>query len=179
MKKFALLCFFQLSLLITVRAQDVYFTKAGKIQFVAIQDTDVDATSRGALVTLDAKTGDLNFSILVKGFEFAKAAMQEKFNQKILETDKFPKAEFKGKIENVSKLNFSESRTYPVAVAGELTMHGVTKAVSAKGELSIAEGALSATSVFEVMIGDYGISNPGIGDGKIRISVDCKLEARK
>ncbi|MES1215632.1 MAG: YceI family protein [Bacteroidota bacterium] len=161
------------------KAQDKYFTKAGKIEFAAIKHHDVNALSRSAIVAFDTKTGEFQFSILVKSFEFNKAYMQEKFNNQILESDQFPKAMFKGNIENPSSVNYQKDGNYPVQVKGELTMHGITKDITARGTLSISKGIIVAKSTFTVLLDDYNISNPGIGDGNISIAVDCNLELIK
>ncbi len=163
----------------STNAQDKLYSKAGKIQFIAKDHPDLEASSRSAVVVIDKKTGELNFSIMVKSFELEKAGMQEKFNNKILETDKFPKAEFKGKLENISNVNFTKDGKYPVAATGKLTMHGVTKDVTANGTVSVKSGIVSVQSEFTVSIANYDISNPGIGDGIITITVDCGLEAIK
>ncbi len=157
--------------------QDKLFSKAGKIEFIAKDHTDLEASSRSAVVVMDKKTGELNFSIMVKSFELEKAGMQEKFNNKILETDKFPKAEFKGILDNISAVNFAKDGEYAVSATGKLTIHGVIKDITAKGKVTVKKGVVSVKSEFTVSIADYGISNPGIGDGIMTITVDCSLEA--
>jgi len=161
------------------KAQNKYFTKTGKIEFVAVKDRGVNAISRSCTVVLNAATGEFQFSVLVKSFEFKKAYMQEKFNNQILETDQFPKAEFKGSIENPYSVNYQKDGIYQVQVKGLMTLHGVTRDISVKGTLSVSKGLITASSTFNISIDNYNISNPGIGDGNISITVECQLEAMK
>jgi len=86
---------------IIVQAQDKYFTKNAKIDFFSSAPLeDIEGKNKTASAVLDIKTGSLHFSVLMQGFEFDKALMQEHFNENYLESDKFPKAEFKGSIIN-------------------------------------------------------------------------------
>lgn len=156
-------------------AQSRYFTKTGKIEFTTIQNQHVAAQSRSAVVTLDTKTGEFQFSILMKSFEFEKALMQEKFNDQVLETDQFPKAGVKGIIENLSSVNFQKDGEYPVQVKGILTLHGISKDITAKGSLLISKSVIIARSTFNILINDYNVSSPGIKD--ISINVECSLES--
>lgn len=162
-----------------LKAQDKYFTKSGKIGFEAVHHSSVSAVSRSAVVTLDSQTGEFQFSILVKSFEFEKALMQEKFNHSILETDQFPRALFKGYLENPLTINYQKDGDYPVQVKGLLTLHGITKNITASGKLSVMKGVITTQSAFNVALDDYNISNPGIGDGNIIIKVVCSLEPLK
>ena len=72
-------------------AQGKYFTKTGKISFFSKTDLEnIDAHNRSVSCVLDTKTGNLQFSVLMKGFEFKKALMQEHFNEDYVESDKYP-----------------------------------------------------------------------------------------
>lgn len=158
-------------------AQDKFYTKSGKIEFVAVHDRDVNAVNRSAVITLDTKTGEFQFSVLINGFEFKKAGMQEKFNNQVLESDKFPKATFKGTLEDPLSVDYKKDGDYQVRVKGTMTLHGVSKEITAKGVLSINKNTISTISTFTLSIDDYNISNPGIGEGTISITVDCSLQA--
>ena len=64
--------------------------------------------------------------------------MEEHFNENYMESNTFPKANFKGTITDLSKINFSKDGTYPVTVKGDLTIHGVTKNIEAPGTITIS-----------------------------------------
>jgi hypothetical protein len=110
-----------------------YFTKDGSIKFFSDAKMEkIQATNNKATCVVDAATGDIQWSVLIKGFVFENAFMGEHFNETYMESDKFDKATFKGKVENISAINFKADGTYKAKVSGELTMHGVTKPVELK-----------------------------------------------
>jgi len=127
---------------------------------------------------LDAATGQLEFMVLVKAFEFKRALMQEHFNENYMESDKYPKSVFKGKITNIGNINFSKDGTYPVTVKGILDMHGVKKEVESKGTLTVTGDTIAAEAGFEVLLADFNIAIPGVVSDKIsktvKINVNCK-----
>src|SRR4051812_6500282 len=98
-------------------AQEKYFTRAGHISFHS--ETPVEtilANNNQVTSILDAATGEMVFAVLIKGFEFEKALMQEHFNENYLESDKFPKAKFTGKILNFDKINLKKDGKHDVDV---------------------------------------------------------------
>ena len=117
----------------------------------------------------------------MKGFEFEKALMQEHFNENYVESDKFPKAVFKGAISNIGSVNFAASGKYPVTVSGQLTIHGITKPVSTMGTLVLQNNEVSANAEFNILLDDYKISIPGLMKDKIsktvKISAALKYQA--
>ena len=172
--------------LITVvsQAQDKYFTKTGKIDFSSkSRMEDIDARNKTVAAILDTKTGAVQFSVLMKGFEFPKALMQEHFNENYVESNKYPKGEFKGSITNNSTINYKNDGSYPAEVSGKLTIHGVTKDVKTKGTVKVDGGKIDVTSIFNILLSDYKIKIPSIVKEKlsnnIKITVDCLLEPLK
>jgi polyisoprenoid-binding protein YceI len=165
-------------------AQDKFFTKSGNIQFASkgVIET-IEATHRSVTCVLDSKTGDIQFAVLMKGFEFRKALMQEHFNENYVESDKYPKSEFRGQITNNNEVNYTKDGTYPVHIKGKLTLHGQTKEVEADGKITVKDGKLHAVSKFKILMSEYDIDIPGsvtqnMSD-TINISVDCNLEPLK
>ena len=169
---------------LTSQAQDKYFTKTGKIEFYSKAPMeDIEAKNKTAAAILDIQTGALQFSVLMRGFEFPKALMQEHFNENYVESHKFPKAEFKGTVTNNSNINYKTDGTYPVQVSGQLTIHGITKDVKTTGTIKVDGGKIDANSIFTVLVSDYKIKIPAVVKDKIsntiKIMVDCRLELLK
>lgn len=167
-----------------INAQDRYFTKTGKIEFYSKASLeDIEAKNKTVTAVLDAKSGAIQFSVQMKGFEFAKALMQQHFNENYVESDKFPKAEFKGAIANNAAVNYTKDGSYNVTVKGKLTIHGITKDVEAPGTIKVDGGKIDAASTFNIQLSDYKISIPSVVKDKIsnniRITVDTKLEPLK
>ncbi len=119
----------------------------------------------------------------MKSFNFKKALMQEHFNENYVESDKFPKASFKGSIAGANGLDLSKDGKHEVNVTGDLTIHGVTRQVSAPGTLEAKDGKVMASSKFMVSPEDYDIEIPAVVRDKIakelEVSVDVALEALK
>src|SRR6478672_4504093 len=100
MKKLLLLVF--LSFTAITFAQDKMITKTGKITFEASVPAfeEVKGTNTAATCVLNPKTGEIASLALMKSFRFKLALMEEHFNENYVESDTYPKATFKGKIEN-------------------------------------------------------------------------------
>lgn len=182
MKKIAVVpvCFFLL--LSTLSAQEKFFTKSGKISFYSKAPLEnIEAHNRSVTCILDAKTGNMQFAVLMRGFQFAKALMQEHFNENYLETSKYPKAEFKGQVINNSEINYAQDGTYNAKVKGKLTIHGETKDVETDGKVTVKNGKLITESDFNVQLTDYKIKNDKLNNisNTIKVSVDCSLEPLK
>jgi hypothetical protein len=167
-------------------AQDKYFTKTGKILFdatVPASPEKISGVNKSVTCVIDTKTGNMQFSLLMKGFQFERALMEEHFNENYVESTKFPKAEFKGSIVNNSSVNYSKDGTYAVKVKGKLTIHGETKDVESEGKLNIKSGKISALASFLIPFADYKILIPGLVADKLAktatISVECQLDPLK
>lgn len=159
----------------TMSGQDKYFTKTGRITFSGKSTlSGVNAENKTVAVVLDKKTGSLQFSVLMKGFEFKKALMQKHFNEKHLHTDKFPKSEFRGLLTNNASVKYNTDGVYPVTAKGKLSIHGETKDVEANGTITVKAGKPILNSTFNILITDYKI-NANMNN-KVAITVDCSLD---
>ncbi len=140
-----------------------YYTREGKISFSSDAKIEkIEATNKSATSVYDSESGKMEFAVLIKAFQFEKALMQEHFNENYMESDKFPKATFKGMIGDYKSVNLSKDGVYPVKVKGQLTIHGVTKDVETEGKFVVKGGTVSAASTFEVAVADYGIQIPSV-----------------
>jgi len=163
-----------------------YFTKTGKINFDATTTSSpekIEGVNRSVICVWDSQTGSIQFAVLMKAFEFERALMQEHFNENYVESDKFPKAEFKGTIDNGDKLNFEKDGIRLVKVKGKLSMHGESKDVQTEGKLVIQNGKINVNAEFKVLLDDFKISVPGLVADKVskaaKITVTCILEPLK
>lgn len=163
-----------------------YMTRTGKISFNATTKSSpekIEAVNREVASIIDAQKGEVRFQVLIKSFKFERALMQEHFNENYMESDKFPKADFKGTISNPGDVNFSKDGTYNTKVAGKLTIHGVTKDVSVPGTIIVKAGAVHTKAVFSVVLKDYGISVPSVVADKLDkqavITLDSELQLKK
>jgi hypothetical protein len=145
---------------LAVMAQKTYSTKTAKIKFFSHTPAeDIQATNSQVESKLVDKTGALSFVMLMKGFVFENALMQEHFNGKdYLNSPAFPKATFTGSITNIAAVNFAKNGKYNVTVSGNLTIKGKTQKTTATGSITVNNGKLLASSVFKIKLKDFGIN---------------------
>ena len=185
MNKIGFIIILLVSACISLEAQDKFYTKTGKIFFECTKSPleKIEATNKSSTCVLDIKTGNLQFSVLMKGFEFERALMQEHFNENYVESSKYPKSDFKGLITNNNDINYTKDGEYMVRVKGRLQIHGEAKDVEANGKIKIGNGKILTSSTFEVLLSDYNIRIPSLVSdkvsSKVNIIVDCSLEPFK
>jgi polyisoprenoid-binding protein YceI len=118
---------------------------------------DIKADNKKASGILNASNGEIVFSIPINEFQFEKSLMQEHFNEKYMESDKFPKATFQGKISG-----FDANATGPqqARANGKLTIHGITNEVEIPGTIEKKDNTLTLKTKFMVKLVDYKITIP-------------------
>lgn len=178
---------FSMLLLVSVLytgAQNIYMTKTGKVSFYsrAKSPEKVEAENNEVSSILNAQTGEMVFAILLKSFHFERALMEEHFNENYVESNKYPKSTFKGKVTNLSSINFSKDGTYTVIVEGEFTLHGVSKKVTYPGTFIVRSGKINGSSKLSVKLKDYNINIPSLVADKISedidITISCQYELK-
>lgn len=155
-----------------------YFSKTGSITFVSEAPLEkIEGTNQNAYVVFDAATGKMEWSVLIKGFEFDKALMQEHFNENYMESTKYPKALFKGTVDNLAALDLTKDGTSTAMVSGTLTVHGISRPFSTKGIVVKKNNAMSVSSDFELLLADYNIDIPKVVRENISKTVQVKVSA--
>ena len=175
MRKIALLALISLAGAQIASAQK-YMTRTGKVSFFSSTKIEnIEAFNNEASAVVDGKTGSMLFIVPIKSFKFEKALMQEHFNENYMESSKFPKSEFKGKIDNLGAVDLSKDGTYDVTVSGNMTMHGVTRPVKTKGTIKVAGNNITLNARFNVAPADHGIKIPSAVADKIARSVEVTV----
>lgn len=155
-----------------------YFTRSGKITFSSDAPLEkIEAENSSATSVIDIESGKMEFAVLIKAFQFEKALMQEHFNENYMESSKFPKATFKGQIQNLEAINFDADGTYKANVKGDMTIHGVTKNIDTQGTFTVKDGKIFAASTFSVLVADYEIKIPNVVKDNIakEVAIDVTL----
>lgn len=159
-----------------------FITRNGNVSFFSHTPLeDIKAENNEAVSVLNSANGDIEFKVAIKSFHFAKTAMENHFNNDdYMSSEKYPKAGFKGKIENIASINFSKDGTYKVNVAGALTIKDVTQTVNTSGSITVKEGKVSAIATFTIKRKDFHVIGESfvqkrIGE-EIQISVNCQYE---
>lgn len=142
-------------------AQSRYIDRAGKASFFSSAPMeDIEAHSAQVVSVLDARSGELVASVLMRSFNFRKALMEEHFNENYIESHKYPKATFKGKVTNFAEVDFEKPGKYMLNVEGEITLHGVTRPLATKAEATVTRGKVQTKAVFPLTVADFDIEIP-------------------
>jgi len=153
-----------------------YMTRTGKVTFFSTTPVEnIEAFNNETSGAVDAKTGEIIFIVPIKSFKFEKALMQEHFNENYMESDKYPKADFKGVILNKDEVNFAKDGTYNTRLKGKLTIHGVTKDVTLPGTVTVKGNSITANSKFNVKTADYGIKIHSMAAEKIAKEIEVTV----
>lgn len=149
-------------------SQNVYFTRTATIDFFSSTPVeDIKAKNKHVISILKAESMDINFGLMIKLFTFENSLMQEHFNENYMESEKFPKAIFKGKLTDKNNVDFNKDGVYTTNIKGTMTIHGVSKKINAKAIFTIKDGKISAKSTLKIKPDDYGIEIPTIVTSKI------------
>jgi polyisoprenoid-binding protein YceI len=144
----------------------VYMTRNGNIKLSS--DTPLEsirAENKDVEAAIDLKNRNIAFSLPLKSFKFTRSLMQEHFNEKYVESDKYPRSTFSGSFgETIPK---GQDGSYPVKVRGKLTLHGVTRDVEIPGTFVRKGNVLTGTANFKLNPTDYKIRIPYIVRDKI------------
>ena len=120
---------------------------------------DIEANNYKSLSTINTETGAVVFSVPMQSFEFKKRLMQKHFNgKKFLKTKKFPKAKLKAMITNIADIDFTTDGTYEAQVEGTMTIKGISQKISEMGIITVKDGAVSASTEFQLHLPDYEVA---------------------
>lgn len=155
-----------------------FMSRTAKVTFFSATSLqNIEAKNNEAACLLDADSGVVEFIIPIRSFKFEKALMEEHFNENYMESDKFPKAIFKGKVNGMSSVNFSKNGSYPVSATGTMTIHGVSKEVTIGGTILIRDRMPLISSNFNVECSDYEIKIPSVVAAKIAKTIEVSVTA--
>ena len=155
-----------------------YFTRSGHLGFFSKTSMeDIKADNESVTYIIDLASGEINISALQTNFQFAKALMQEHYNENYMESSKFPKATFKGKIVDLSKVNFKKDGTYPCQISGDLNLHGVSKNYKVEATFKVSGNKITAESKFFVKCADHGIKIEPAYKNNISENIEVKAKA--
>ncbi|MCU4163767.1 YceI family protein [Carboxylicivirga caseinilyticus] len=158
----------------TVFSQHKYRADKGFVSFFSSAPLeDIYAENKTVISLVDLVKREIAFVVTIADFQFEKSLMQEHFNEKYMESHKYPKATFEGTISSPDELK--EPGTYTVTVTGELTIHGVTKTVEVEGTIMVGESEVVASSEFKVKLEDYKVKVPRLVVRNIAEEVQVKV----
>jgi polyisoprenoid-binding protein YceI len=162
--------------IINQAGQDFYVCKNVRISlYSSAPIEDIKAAASAGTSVYNAASGELDFSVAIRSFQFDKALMQEHFNSDYMESDKYPRAEFKGKV--LEHIDVTKDGAYSITVTGELNVHGIRQTKTIQGSLTIKNGQISMASEFSVKCIDYHVDIPRIAFYNIAESIKINVSA--
>jgi len=141
-------------------AQQRYFAEKSVVSFFSDGVVeDISATNSKVTSIFDAHDGEVAYLLSIKDFQFVNKLMQVHFNEKYMDTEKFPKSSFQGQITGFSLNNPGKQE---VKAKGKLTLQGVTREIDVPGTIEVVDNRLALRSKFIIKLADYDIKIPQI-----------------
>lgn len=164
------------SLLLSMKGSDELYNGTGTISFTSDAPLELITASSNeikGIIKITDKT--FAFSLPVRSFEgFNSPLQKEHFNEHYLETKKFPKATFTGKILNFDDCEIGCEKE--IIAKGKLSIHGITQIVTLPINLEITEDGFLINGDFDVLLSDYNIEIPLILEGKISTKIAVTID---
>jgi polyisoprenoid-binding protein YceI len=158
-------------------AQGKYLTNNGVISFYShTVIEDITATNEKVAAVIDSENGQVAIIVVMNEFQFEKRLMQEHFNENYVESEKFPKATFSGQISNNAEVQYQTPGEYQVEVAGEMTIHGITREISSTGTIEVNQNTITARTKFMLNPEDYEIKIPKVVRNNIAERMEISAE---
>ena len=174
MKKTTLLILFFTAF--SILAQDKYKTTTAIVNFEASVPLfeEVKAVNKLGTIMLDPKTSALVCVLVMRDFDFKMDLMEEHFNDNYIESDRYPKAVFKGKVAKFDLKDVNEvEKEYQIA--GKLYLHGKSKEIIVNSFIKKVKGGIEIVAGFPLTIADFDIEIPYVIANKIAKTVNTKI----
>ena len=174
MKQFLFFCMSVFFLISQSEAQKIFGTRNGKITFTSPSDEDVKAVNNEVSSRI-ADNGQITFSLLIKGFKFKYAEMQDHFNDQYINSTLFPRADFKGMMVNLKEVDFTKDGSYKISVKGDLNLHGISKNITTNGTIEIKGGKPTVSCKFIILMKDFNVDASSVTE-KVTVEINCQYQ---
>lgn len=121
---------------------------------------DIEAVSNAAKAKLNTTKKDVEIEIPISSFTFKKALMQTHFNEKYIESSKYPNATFKGKFKE--NIDLKTDGVYKVNFDGKFSIHGVERPKIISCTFTVKQKKVIFDTKFELLSADYKIEAPDV-----------------
>ncbi len=151
--------------------------EGGVIAFTSDAPLELIEAASGELQgVINPETGQFAFAVAINTFVgFNSPLQQEHFNENYLESDRFPRATFSGRI--IEEVNLREAGNYTIRAKGDLVIHGVEHERIIKSQVTVEEGNLRVQASFTVPLADHDIRIPRIVYQKIAEEILVEVNA--
>lgn len=162
---------------IQLLGQNKLATENGEVSFVSNAELElIKASSRKLKGVMDVTSNQFAFSVQVNSFQgFNSELQREHFNEKYLESEKFPRMTFTGKI--IEQVDITSDGVYDVRAKGDLEIHGQAQTRIIKSRIIVDEGLIRIEASFKVPLADHNISIPRIVNQKIATEIEVVVKA--
>jgi len=160
----------------SIAAQDKFKTNTAIVNFEASVPffEEITAVNKLGTIILEPESSTLICTVVIKDFRFKMDLMQQHFNDNYIESHRYPKAVFKGKIEKFDLKDIDDiEKEYDVT--GKFYLHGKSKMITVKALIKKVSGGIQILSSFPISIADFNIEIPYVVAGKIAKTANTNL----
>lgn len=173
----------------------VFDSKTSFFSYAPLEN--ITASSSDLQGIIDLETGEFFFRLPIKSFNFKRSLMQTHFNDKYMNSDKFPNSTFKGQSNNlkyeiekiIKELNkksnkndssiideqFMNILNQGVIIEGLINIHGEEKELKTKVVISLEDEKIRFFTMFYVETDDFKIKIPKLLKDNISEKIEIKV----
>ena len=157
--------------------QDIVYNVAGNIYFKSDAPLElIEARSSELKGLVDFSKNTFAFSVPIVSFKgFNSSLQREHFNENYMESEKYPRASFSGRI--IEDVDLSNDGEHVIRAKGKLLIHGVEQERIIRATISVKEKAVTITSNFTVLLQDHNIAIPKVVQQKIAEEIFVEINA--
>ncbi len=158
-------------------AQEKWITESGTIKFEASVPLfeEISAQNNVVKCVINSEEKTIVCLLKIKDFEFKRDLMRTHFNEIYLESDKNPRATFKGSIPDFD-INKISSKGTILTLDGTIKIHGISKKMSVSGIFKKVNNQLKLAANFIIDTDDFKIKIPSMILPKVSKKVQTKIE---
>ena len=152
-----------------------YISRNGSVQFNASTPLEtINPINNYVSSVFNSENGEIVFQMNMISFKFKKSLMESHFNEKYLESEKYPKSTFTGKITDWNS-SMLDGHHHNVTAVGKITIHGIEKEIEVKGSIQKNNKNITINSDFELIISDFEIKISRLVRDKISKKVKVEV----
>jgi hypothetical protein len=172
-------CFFAALILLAcpVSKGQIFMCKDGFTKFVSEAPLElIKAQSNKTIGAVDVSNRNVAFSIEIDSFEgFNSGLQREHFRENYMETNRYPRATFKGKI--IEDIDFSKPGIHTVRAKGIFNIHGTEKERIVNVKMNVRDREIGIDTNFEVPLEEHNIKIPKVVNQKIASVILVEVKA--
>lgn len=155
----------------------VFATQTGRVHIRSDAPFElIEAWSDQLRGVIDVEKRTFAFAVEIRTFEgFNSPLQREHFNENYMESDRFPRATFTGKI--IEQIDLSREGEWTVRAKGKLFIHGVEQERIIRSRIVRQNDELVISSYFTVLLAEHDIEVPKIVNQKIASEIEVRVDA--